>query len=203
MAQPLTQTIRGTVADRDSHRELAGASVFLADDSMHHDVMANESGIFVLTKVPVGRRSIHCSFSGYEYLITDYLVVSSAKGVNLVIELVHHYVQQPVIVIKAPGNPKLPVNKLSVVSTCSFTPEETQRYAANVNDHSRMVPIISVTERRISLLPVGMSILQYARKLTPRMMFTAGCAPFLIFFYEIFVPANKLFYFRNLQQVGR
>src|SRR4029079_5150629 len=42
------------------------------------------------------------------------------------------------VVVKAPANPKLPVNKLSIVSARSFTPEETNRYATAVNDTSRM-----------------------------------------------------------------
>ena len=138
LAQTLTQTIKGTVIDKDSRRILAGATVSVADDSLHHAVVTNESGSFVLTKVPVGRRSIQCSYSGYEDVVTDQIIVSSAKELELVIELVQRYVQQSEIVVKASGNPKIPVNKFAVVSTRSFTPEETQRYAASVNDPSRM-----------------------------------------------------------------
>lgn len=138
LAQTLTQTIKGTVIDKDSRRILAGATVSVVDDSLHLVSGTNESGNFVLTKVPVGRRSIQCSYSGYEDFVTDQLIVSSAKEVELIIELVQHYVQQSEIIVKAAGNPKQPVNKLAVVSTRSFTPEETQRYAASVNDPSRM-----------------------------------------------------------------
>ena len=92
LAQTLTQTIKGTVIDKDSRRILAGATVSVADDSLHHAVVTNESGSFILTKVPVGRRSIQCSYSGYEDVVTDQIIVSSAKELELVIELVQRYV---------------------------------------------------------------------------------------------------------------
>jgi hypothetical protein len=137
-AQTLTQSIKGTVIDKDSRRPLAGATVFIAEDSILASVISNETGNFILLKVPVGRRRIQCTYSGYESFITDNIIVNSAKEPELVIELEQHYQQQSEVIVKAARNPKQPVNKSSVVSTRSFTPEETQRYAASVNDPSRM-----------------------------------------------------------------
>ena len=96
------------------------------------------AGIFVLSNIPVGRRRIQCTYSGYENYITDNIILNSAKELELVLELEQHYQQQSEVIVKAARNPKQPVNKSSVVSTRSFTPEETQRYAASVNDPSRM-----------------------------------------------------------------
>ena len=42
LAQTLTQTIKGTVIDKDSRRILAGATVSVADESLHHAVVTNE-----------------------------------------------------------------------------------------------------------------------------------------------------------------
>ncbi|MFN2439193.1 MAG: carboxypeptidase regulatory-like domain-containing protein [Chitinophagaceae bacterium] len=137
-SQNLTQTIKGTVIDKDSRRPLAGATVSIADDSVKTNVLTDEQGNFLLTNIPVGRRSIQCSFSGYENYITDNIILNSAKELELLIELEQHYKQQTEVVVKAVRNPKQPVNKLAVVSTRSFTPEETNRYAASVNDPSRM-----------------------------------------------------------------
>jgi len=137
-SQNLTQTIKGTVIDKDSRRPLAGATVSIADDSVKANVLTDTQGNFLLINIPVGRRSIHCSFSGYENYISDNLILNSAKEQELLIELEQHYQQQTGVVVKAVRNPKQPVNKLSVVSTRSFTPEETNRYAASVNDPSRM-----------------------------------------------------------------
>ena len=137
-SQNLTQTIKGTVIDKESRRPLAGATISIADDSVQLNVISKEDGSFIFTRVPVGRRIIQSSFIGYENFITDNIILNSAKELELVIEMEQQYKQETALVIKAQRNPKLPVNKFSVVSTRSFTPEETQRYAASVNDPSRM-----------------------------------------------------------------
>ncbi|HEX5024668.1 MAG TPA: TonB-dependent receptor, partial [Agriterribacter sp.] len=136
--QNITGTIKGTVLDKDSRRPLAGASISIKDDNLQLAAMTNEEGNFILVNVPVGRRSVQCSYSGYDAFVTDNIIITSAKELELVIEMEQHYAEQSEIVIKATPNPKQPVNKLAVVSTRSFTPEETQRYAASVNDPSRM-----------------------------------------------------------------
>lgn len=137
-AQQLTQTIKGVVTDKESHRPLAGATISIADDSVRMNTTSKQDGSFVLLNVPVGRRIIECSFIGYENFTTDNIILNSAKELELTIEMEQQLKQETAVVIKAQRNPKLPVNKFSVVSTRSFTPEETQRYAASVNDPSRM-----------------------------------------------------------------
>lgn len=137
-SQNLTQTIKGIVIDKDNRRPLAGATVSIADDSLQQSVLSIESGGFLLKNIPVGRRRVQCTYSGYENYITDNILLNSAKEVELVIELEQRYQQQAEVIVKAPRNPKQPVNRSSVVSTRSFTPEETNRYAASVNDPSRM-----------------------------------------------------------------
>jgi hypothetical protein len=138
LAQSLTQTIKGTVIDKDSRRPLAGATVSIAEDSTQQSIITNEAGNFILSGIQVGRHRIQCTYSGYENYITDNIILNSAKELELVIEMEQRYQQQSEVVVKAVRNPKQPVNKSSVVSTRSFTPEETQRYAASVNDPSRM-----------------------------------------------------------------
>ena len=137
-SQNLTQTIKGIVIDKDNRRPLAGATVSIADDSIQQAVLSNENGEFMLKNIPVGRRRIQCTYSGYENYITDNILLNSAREVELIIELEQQYQQQAEVIVKAPRNPKQPVNRSSVVSTRSFTPEETNRYAASVNDPSRM-----------------------------------------------------------------
>jgi hypothetical protein len=137
-SQTLTQTIRGIVIDKDSRRPLDAATISIADDSVQQSVISKADGSFVLLYVPVGRRRILCSFIGYDNYITDNIILNSARELELVIEMEQLYRQQEAVVMKAKRNPKLPVNKLSVVSTRSFGAEETNRYAASVNDPSRM-----------------------------------------------------------------
>ena len=137
-SQNLIQDIRGVVIDKDSRRPLAGATVSIFEDSIKIAAITDSAGSFVLARVPVGRRRVQCSFSGYVSSITDNLIVNSAKEVEIIIEMEQYFRQEAEVVVKAPGNPKLPVNKMSVVSARSFTPEETNRYATSVNDPSRM-----------------------------------------------------------------
>ena len=138
LSQDLTQNIRGIVIDKDSRRPLGGATVSVAEDSIQATVMTDSAGNFVLARIPVGRRRIQCSYSGYVSFITDNIIVNSAREVEVIIEMEQYYLQESEVVVKAPANPKLPVNKTSVVSARSFTPEETNRYATSVNDPSRM-----------------------------------------------------------------
>ena len=137
-SQNLIQDIRGVVIDKDTRRPLAGATVSIFEDSIKIAAITDSAGSFVLARVPVGRRRVQCSFSGYVSSITDNLIVNSAKEVEIIIEMEQYFRQEAEVVVKAPGNPKLPVNKMSVVSARSFTPEETNRYATSVNDPSRM-----------------------------------------------------------------
>ncbi|HUM65450.1 MAG TPA: carboxypeptidase-like regulatory domain-containing protein, partial [Chitinophagaceae bacterium] len=137
-SQPVTQTIRGQVIDKDSRRPLAGATLSLDDDSVQAATISDKAGHFALKDIPVGRHRLQCSFSGYAPFITDNFLLNSARELELVIELEQVYQQQTEVRVKAVRNPKLPVNKAAVVSTRSFTPEETSRYAASVNDPSRM-----------------------------------------------------------------
>ena len=138
ISQNLTQTIKGIVIDKENRRPLAGATVSIADDSTQQTVLSNENGEFMLKNILVGRRRIQCTYSGYENYITDNILLNSAREVELIIELEQQYQQQAEVIVKAPRNPKQPVNRSSIVSTRSFTPEETNRYAASVNDPSRM-----------------------------------------------------------------
>ena len=117
LGQILTQAIRGIVIDKDSRRPLAGATVSIAEDSVQRSAITSDAGIFVLSNIPVGRRRIQCTYSGYENYITDNIILNSAKELELVIELEQHYQQQSEVIVKAARNPKQPVNKSSVVST--------------------------------------------------------------------------------------
>ncbi|MFT5384007.1 MAG: hypothetical protein ACI81W_001407, partial [Saprospiraceae bacterium] len=69
---------------------------------------------------------------------SDYLIVNSAKEVALYISLVESAITTDEVVVTAFQSSNEPLNELSIVSTRSFSVEETQRYAASANDPSRM-----------------------------------------------------------------
>jgi len=134
-----TQTIKGFVRDRDTKRPLTGAIikiVNLEDKSL--GTVSNDDGSFRLPSVPVGRIRIECAFLGYDSYVSEDLVLNSAKALDLEIELIQAVVLQNQVVISAIKHRSEPLNELSIVSARSFTPEETNRYAATANDVGRM-----------------------------------------------------------------
>ena len=136
-----TQTIRGTVTDAVSQMTLISASVILQGSEPLIVTTTDFDGNFVLKNVPVGRQVIEVQYLGYTPYISDGIIVTTAKEPYLEISLSESVETTETIVVKASqtdgvGNRAL--NELSVVSTRSFSAEQTQRYAGSIDDPSRM-----------------------------------------------------------------
>lgn len=140
-AQPPTQTISGLVLDKDSRQPLPGATVVVvqAPDAQAPVIgaVADAEGKFSLKNVPVGRRQVQCSYFGYEPWLSDPLIVNSARETFLQIALTEAAVATKEVVVVARRGSE-PLNELSLLSTRSFSVDETQRYAASANDPGRM-----------------------------------------------------------------
>ena len=87
LAQVPVQTIRGRVADRDSHKPLPGASVITIGADKKISALSDSSGLFVLHNVPAGRIKIQCTYIGYAAYTTDDIIVNAAKGQEVNIEM--------------------------------------------------------------------------------------------------------------------
>ena len=138
LAQRLAQKVYGTVVDRDSRKPLAGVTVSVVEVAQNISSQSDSTGHFLLPNVAVGRIKVQATGIGYHDYVSDYLILSATKEVDLSIQLEEKTKLEEGVIVSAVRNPKLPVNKYSLVSGRSFTPEETQRYAASVNDPSRM-----------------------------------------------------------------
>jgi len=139
LAQPLTQTVRGRVTDRDTKSALPGVSVFIPGSQPLLGAVTDVDGNFQLANVPVGRHRLQCTFVGYEPYVISELLVSAGKEVVLVIGLVEAYQQIEGVEITASGQDKdKPLNEMAVVSARTFSVEETRRFAAAFDDPSRM-----------------------------------------------------------------
>ena len=136
--QTLTQTVRGTVQDKDTRQPLESATVTVAGTNNRLFALTDSAGQFSIQNVPLGRLSFECSFVGYQPYTSEAIIVSAAKQPELTIELEESKAGREAVVVRAARNPKLPVNRYALVSGRSFTPEETQRFAAAANDPSRM-----------------------------------------------------------------
>ncbi len=137
-SQSLSQTIRGTVIDQVSQMPLPGASIILVNSNPLLGVTSDVDGQFKLTKVPVGTHVLKISFIGYKEAIIPNIIVNSGKEVVLTIPIEEDVMQMEELVITASEKDKT-INDMSVVSTRTFSVEETRKFAAAVNDPARMV----------------------------------------------------------------
>ena len=133
-----TQTIRGTVIDKDSKYPLVGVSIVLVDSNPIVGTVTDLNGNFELHEVPIGRQSFILSFVGYKESRVNNLLVLSGKELSLNLELEESVMALDEIVVFAQDD-KLKINNgMATVSARAFDLEETTRYAGSLNDPARM-----------------------------------------------------------------
>ena len=136
-----TQTFRGKVIDRTTQQPLISATVFVQGVEPAIATTTDLEGNFVLEKVPVGRQVIEAQYLGYAPYTSDGIIVTTAKEPYLEIAMTESVETTQEVVVKASqsnGIGNRPLNELSVVSTRSFSAEQTQRYAGSLDDPGRM-----------------------------------------------------------------
>jgi len=136
-AQPVTQTVRGTVTDKVTRETLIGAVVVMVDSMHQTGSVTDTDGKFRITNVPLGRQQFVVSFLGYKPQIFS-AVVTSGKEVVFNVELEQSVIQGKEVNIVAERRKDKPNNEMAVVSARSFTFEETSRYAGSLMDPARM-----------------------------------------------------------------
>lgn len=134
-AQSLTQTVRGTVVDKQVKSPITGAIVHVLNLVPSKGTATDLNGNFKLEGIPVGRQSFKITYLGYKEIILNDVAVTSGKEVVLNIEMEENVAMNKEVVIKA--DKKDPLNVMSTVSARTVSVEETQRYAAAVNDPAR------------------------------------------------------------------
>ena len=137
-AQKPTQVIEGRVIDKETKNPLAAVIIFVEDTYPVISTTSDLDGYFRLDEIPTGRHTLKAQKTDYITYFTDNLFIRSAKEVYQEIEM-----------RKVPGGSSnsnittdyrenVPLNEFSLVSTRSFTVEETQRYAGAIFDPGRM-----------------------------------------------------------------
>lgn len=132
----LTQSIRGTVVDQILQAPVAGATVSIP--GINRTVITDINGNFRFIDVPVGQHQLHISYVGFKETTLDNIAVNTGKETVLTIPLEINIVSQKEVIIRANSKKNKPLNEMSAVSARAFTVEETQKYAAAVNDPLRM-----------------------------------------------------------------
>lgn len=136
--EPLKQTVRGIVIDKQTQMPVIGASIIVRNSDPLIGSVSDIDGKYKISGAPIGRLTIECSFIGYHSLIFENVILSSAKEMVLNFELEAKSFALGEVVISSYTRKDQPVNRMSVISTRSFTPEETNRYAGSYGDPARM-----------------------------------------------------------------
>jgi hypothetical protein len=136
-AQPLTQTVRGTILDKQSQAPLPGVIVQVMGSEPLLGTVSDDKGEFRIAKVPVGRWQLMFRLIGYkEKYIT--VVLNSGKEAVSVVEMEESVIQGEDVVITAEQDKTKTNNRMSTVSSRVFSAEEAARYAGSRNDPARM-----------------------------------------------------------------
>ncbi len=134
----ITQTVRGTVIDKISQTPLPGAVVSVLNSEPMIGSAANENGEFYLKNVPVGKQSLKVTYIGYKLITMQNLSINAGKELVLTIQMEEDITQMKEVEVVAKMDKTKPLNEMSAVSTRAFSVEETQKFAAAVNDPARM-----------------------------------------------------------------
>jgi len=131
-----TQQLRGMVTDQILHQPLDGATVTLANTGL--TVVTDATGVFRFKDIRVGTYNLIISYSGYKVGQAENIIVNSGKETVISVSLEAVIYTEKEAIVKASSKKNKPLNDMSVVSARAFTVEETQKYAAAVNDPLRM-----------------------------------------------------------------
>ncbi|HSC53575.1 MAG TPA: TonB-dependent receptor [Phnomibacter sp.] len=131
-----TQNIRGTVMDQVLQKPLAGATVYLT--GINTSVISDSNGVFRFVNVPVGVHSLEATYVGYKNGVANNIYVITGKEQVVVINMEPSVSDEQNVFVKGINKRNRPLNEMSLVSSRAFTVEETQKYAAAVNDPARM-----------------------------------------------------------------
>lgn len=138
-ASKLTQNINGTISDAVTGFPLIGANVILASSDPIIGTTTDVNGNFVLSNVPIGRRTILISYLGYKPQTIPNVLVNSGKETSMQIRLEEDVTTVDEVVVKAKVQKERSLNEMATVSARTFSVEETERFAGSLGDPARMV----------------------------------------------------------------
>lgn len=133
----LTQTVRGTLKDKQTFQPLIGARVVVTDTDPVIGSVTDIDGKFRLEEVPVGRHQIVISYVGYEPIVLNNVDVGSHEVV-LNLEMTESVKMMDAVEVKANKEKGEQINKMATVSVRQFSVEESSRFAGSFNDVARM-----------------------------------------------------------------
>lgn len=140
IAQQVTQTVRGTVVDKDTKQPLIGATIIVVNETQKIGSVTDANGVYKIANVPLGRQTIKATYLGYEPLLMPDVIVTAGKEVVLELGLTEALKKMNDVVISYDRKKDRTVtnNEMATVSSRSFNPDDTKKYAGALGDPSRM-----------------------------------------------------------------
>jgi hypothetical protein len=147
------QTLRGSTIDKSIKTLLSGTTIELIGD-INKNTITNSDGYFKFDLIPVGRYSVRVSFIGYKTITIPNISIESGKETFLSVEMEEDINDNKEVIVQSGQNKTRPINDAALVSGRMFSVEETRRFAAGLNDPSRIAtsfPGVSATGDQNSL----------------------------------------------------
>lgn len=138
-AQKITQTISGRIYDAETKQMLIGAHISIIDVDSILFAVSDERGSFRITNVPMQRVTLEITYIGYKKFLLPSLISNSAKELVLEIFMEEDPTRLSEVTVSVTKNRGDAINEMSLVSSRSISPEQTNRYAGGFNDPSRIL----------------------------------------------------------------
>lgn len=138
-AQNTGQTIRGQVVDAFTGSPIEGSVVLVLDSGQINGNTTDSKGEFVIKNLTPGRHSFAASIIGYKTQVASNLMVMNGKETIINFQLEEKATTLGEVVVKAPFSKEKALNDMALVSSRSFSVEETERFAGSMGDPARMV----------------------------------------------------------------
>ncbi len=136
LAAQVKQTIKGQLTDQLLQQPISGATVEII--GQRRSTTTDSDGTFKFTLVPIGMHQLRITHAGFKPILLENIILNAGKELVLNPAMELDVQTQQEVIVKARGVRSKPLNELSLVSARAFSVEETQRYAAAVNDPLRM-----------------------------------------------------------------
>jgi hypothetical protein len=137
-SQNLSQTLKGTVTDKETRIPLAGANITEINSNPPNGTTTDASGNFRL-KTGIGRISVRITFLGYEDVVLSDILVGTGKEVIIEAELQEKIIKTSDVVVSAGRDGSRSINQMATISTNTIRTEDALRYAGGFYDPSRIV----------------------------------------------------------------
>ncbi len=135
-AQNGSQTIRGTVIDKQSQIPLQGVLIYVLNSNPTKSAESDEKGNFKLTEIEPSRYDLKVKFGGYKEMTIPNVLVTAGKEIVLDVAIEESVEQIKEVTVS--GQKKTINNELTSVSARSFSMEEVNRYAGGRADPARL-----------------------------------------------------------------